>query len=608
MKEARSWITRFKSFISVQTYKRPFLFVLSIMVGLNVLILIIASLIALLIDDTFTGFIDAFVNGSMKWMLTPNAILSVESPQLLALAVIVLITGMVLFTGTIIALTTSQIRDYFARQKSGSGKIQLNDHIVILNWNNKVPELIADLIHLHTISQAVVVLAPVDKEEAEKSIMNAVLHKSDKPFKSLSVLVKSGNPLLQDDLQQVSISKAEAVIVMNNGIYDTSAVDISKSDVNVVKAILTVGRTAKNKPLTIIAEVKAHQTKSKIERMCGVVESLKHHTILPVCFDRRLGQIIAQTIINPLMETIYLSMFSFDGSEVYRVKDQTIKEYRKNYPYAIPVGTIEKDIFVLAENWLTAKKKGTMNLNLKQLKLNTKVDIPSARILILGENNKLPFIIEAFKEYQSLYKNTFEVLHYKADQVEKVINLIRKDQQKTIILLLSDESKEVDSLDSNVINNLLNVQTELGREDVDIVVELLDPNNDVIIQDFNIHNTIISNKIISLLLSKLAMFPDTACFYEQLLSFEITNEYQSDYEIVVYDADSLIDSTLPLKFNTVLDFIYSLYDSFDQLAIPVGVFRDNKLEILSDLLENNEPLTVNQTDQIICMNMFKKSK
>lgn len=608
MKEARSWITRFKSFISVQTYKRPFLFVLSIMVGLNLLILVIASLIALLIDDTFNGFIDAFVNGSMKWMLTPNAILNVESPQLLTLAVIVLITGMVLFTGTIIALTTSQIRDYFARQKSGSGKIQLNDHIVILNWNNKVPELIADLIHLHTISQAVIVLAPVDKFEAEKSIMNAVLHKSDKPFKSLSVLVKSGNPLLQEDLQRVSISKAAAVIVMNNGIYDTSAVDISKSDVNVVKAILTVGRTTKNKSLTIIAEVKAHQTKGKIERMCGVVESLKQHTVLPVCFDRRLGQIIAQTIINPLMETVYLSMFSFDGSEVYRVKDQTIKAYRKDHPYAIPVGSINNDVFVLAENWLTAKKKGTMNLNLKQLKLNSKVHVPSARILILGENNKLPFIIEAFKEYQSLYKNTFEVLNYQADQVEKAINLIRKDQQKTIILLLSDESKESDSLDSNVINNLLNVQTELGRQDVDIVVELLDPNNDVIIQDFNIHNTIISNKIISLLLSKLAMFPETACFYEQLLSFEITDNYETDYEIVLYTADSLIEEDLPITFDSVLDFVYSIYDSFNCLAIPIGIFRNEKVEILSDLLEENDTLTIQKTDQIICMNMFKNSK
>ena len=40
---------------------------------------------------------------ALKWMLTPNAILQIENPQTLILAVVVLIIGMVLFTGVIIA-------------------------------------------------------------------------------------------------------------------------------------------------------------------------------------------------------------------------------------------------------------------------------------------------------------------------------------------------------------------------------------------------------------------------------------------------------------------------------------------------------------------------
>jgi len=118
------------------------------MVLLNVLILCIAAIIALGIDDSFNGFIDAFANGSLKWMLTPNAILQITNPNLLILAVTVLVIGMILFTGTIIALTTNAIKDYFQKKKSGSGKIYLDNHVVILNWNNKVPELVADLLHV----------------------------------------------------------------------------------------------------------------------------------------------------------------------------------------------------------------------------------------------------------------------------------------------------------------------------------------------------------------------------------------------------------------------------------------------------------------------------
>jgi hypothetical protein len=608
MKQGRSWLMKLKSFISVQTYKRPFLFVLSIMISLNIFILLVASIVALIIDDTFVSFIDAFVNGSLKWMLTPNAILDISSPQLLTLAVIVLMTGMVLFSGTIIALTTNQIRDYFQKQKSGSGKIHLNNHIVILNWNNKVPELIADLIHLDTMSQAVVVLATVDKNDAEKAIMNAVLTKTDKPFKSLSVLVKSGSPLLQDNLANVSINQAKAVIIMNNGKYDVATDTLSKSDVNVVKTILTVGRLTKDTSLTLIAEVKAHQTKQKIETMHKVVSSLKSHTILPVCFDRRLGQIIAQTILHPLMEMVYLSMFSFDGSEVYRLKNTSFDDCRSNHPYAIPIGTLDDDVFVLSKDFVAAKKKRKTELNINPIKLKPKQIIPSCRIIIMGHNNKLPFIIEAFEEYQSLYKKTFDVLQFNPSQMDEVIDLIRKDQQKTIVLLLSDESSDVDSLDANVLNNLLNVQTELKREDVEIIVELLDPNNDVIIQDFDIHNTIISNKIISLLLSKLALFPETALFYEQLLSFEITNAYQSDYEIVIYDASDLIQESLPKTFNSALELTYALYDGFNAKTIPLGIHHEGELMILSDYLEHNTSMTIHQADEVICMNLTKKTQ
>jgi hypothetical protein len=226
----------------------------------------------------------------------------------------------------------------------------------------------------------------------------------------------------------------------------------------------------------------------------------------------------------------------------------------------------------------------------------------------MGHNNKLPFIIEAFEEYQSLYKKTFDVLQFNPSQMDEVIDLIRKDQQKTIVLLLSDESSDVDSLDANVLNNLLNVQTELKREDVEIIVELLDPNNDVIIQDFDIHNTIISNKIISLLLSKLALFPETALFYEQLLSFEITNAYQSDYEIVIYDASDLIQESLPKTFDSALELTYTLYDGFNAKTIPLGIHHEGELMILSDYLEHNTSMTIHQADEVICMNLTKKTQ
>lgn len=119
MKKLIQKIKQFRNVISVKTYKQPMLFVILMMVGINVLILFIAAAIAFIIDDNYTSLLDAFANGSLKWMLTPNAILLIDEPQTLFLAVIVLVIGLVLFSGTIIALTTNQIKEYFQKKKVG---------------------------------------------------------------------------------------------------------------------------------------------------------------------------------------------------------------------------------------------------------------------------------------------------------------------------------------------------------------------------------------------------------------------------------------------------------------------------------------------------------
>ena len=210
MKKLKQRLQKARSFLSIKTYKNPMLFAIGLMIILNIIILCIAALIALGIDDSFNGFFDAFANGSLKWMLTPNAILQITNTDLLFLAVTVLVIGMILFTGTIIALTTNALKDYFQRKKEGSGKIYLQDHIVILNWNNKVPELVADLVHVNYKEIKVVILAEVDKVQAEKQLLNAINKNKhdDKELSNLNVLVKSGDPLLYSELNDIDIEEA----------------------------------------------------------------------------------------------------------------------------------------------------------------------------------------------------------------------------------------------------------------------------------------------------------------------------------------------------------------------------------------------------------------
>lgn len=604
MKKIVARIRKARSLISIKTYKRPLVFIIMLMVFINVLILSIAAMIALAIDDSFSGFIDAFANGSMKWLLSPNSILLIENPRMLFLAVVVLVIGMILFTGTIIALTTNAIKDYFQKKQSGSGRIYLDGHVAILNWNSKVPELVADLLFVENRKMTVMILADVNKADAEKQIMAAIgeLNLKNKTFKDFNVLVKSGDPLIESDLHDISILEASSILIMNKDAHVDIGMDMTKSDLNVIKVILGVGRFHFKHNPPIVAEIKKIETKDKIITLSRVVGTLHEHIILPICFDRRLGQIIGQTIINPKMENVYMSLFSFKGAEVYYWPKQDFETALMYASHSIPIARAEKGVFVLAETdthvGLQAKlEPQIIDLHAKKIDEATKLEV-----YIIGKNNKFDFIMDAFKQYENIHQSEFLSKYVSIDELDQLIVSLNQNNRPVTMVLLSDEYQEKDSLDANVIDTLIHIESKLINKDTNIIVELLDPRNDAIIGDFNIRNTIISNKIISLLMSKLALFKDTAPFYENLLTIAPNEKGEDDQALIIRSVGDLFTDSMPMTFPSMKSFILSFYYAFSSKLIPMGCIRNDKLDLFyGDLLESK--VTIDKDDLVILMKL-----
>ncbi len=595
-------ILKARSKLSIGTYKRPQIFIILLMLLLNIIILIIAAFIALVIDDSYNSFFDALANGSLKWMLTPNAILAIDNPNTLILAVFVLVIGMILFTGTIIALTTNAIKDYFQKKKSGSGKLILDKQIVILNWNNKVPELVADLMFLDEEDLSIVILADVDKDEIEKHINNNVRNlRGNKKVRNLNILVKKGNPLVRSDLNDISIEKAKTILIMNSDMISSSE-NLSKGDLNVIKMILSLGEIEFKYEPPIVAEIKNIETKEKVIMMTKVVKSLKHHLVIPICFDRRLGHVIAQTIINPMIKEVYLSLFSFEDSEAYFVDNIDFDFCLENYSHVIPVARHKKGLYVLAENDKQLILKGKDNFNVIALKTKTLNFRSEMKVYIIGKNNKLNFIKDSFDEYESIYKGNFEAKYIEEENLISFINEFNQEKTDSTILLLSNELVGRSNLDANVINNLIYLQSNLkGKRN--IIVEVLDPSNDHIVKDFNINNTIISNKIISLLLSKIALYKETAPFYENLLTIKSDTTNKDDQNIFIWKADNIIDEAYPVAFQSLKQLIKSIYLSFNKEYIPIGVFKKQKLIMFYGDLNKPEEINIEVDDLLILIKL-----
>jgi hypothetical protein len=603
--QAKNQAKKIRSKLSISTYKRPKIFIIALMLLINIIILLLAAFIALLIDDSFTSYIDALANGSVKWLLTPNAILDITHAPTLFLAVIVLLVGIVLFSGTIIALTTNAIREYFSKKESGSGKIYLERHIIILNYNAKVPELIADLLYIESKTITLVLLSTEPKHLVEKQVLNAIKQKHPRgKLSNLNILIKQGDPLLKNELEDISIQDASAILIMNKDHLNDKEDGFTESDLNVVKMVLGLGTLKLSQNPTVVAEVKHIDTKAKILTMAHVVKGLKDYHIIPVCFDRRLGQIIAQTIIDSKMEDIYLSLFSFEGSEVYYVEDETIDNYLDHYSHGIPLAETKEGVFVLSKTNATKLIKSINAISSKTIPLKPIKEKAEEIIYIVGKNNKYTFIQEAFDAYESLHNSRFESEYVSSiEALKPVIETLNTSTKKATLLLLSNDQVHPELLDANVINTLIYIESHLKRDDIQVIVELLDPKNDYLIKDFSIKNTIISNKIISLLLSKLALFPETAPFYEDLLTIAPSKEGKDDYAITIKKAHALMDTTFPLTFNTKKEIIKSVYESSNKSMILCGMYQNSQLVIFEGNLDENQPITIDGDDDLIVMKL-----
>ncbi|PKK99194.1 MAG: hypothetical protein CVV57_03240 [Tenericutes bacterium HGW-Tenericutes-2] len=602
MGKIKDRIARAKSLISIKTYKRPLIYIIMLMIFINLVILSVSALIALSIDDTYTSFIDAFANGSVKWMLTPNAILDIENPQTLALSVVVLITGLILFSGTIIALTTNAIKDYIQKKNSGSGKIHLDQHIVILNWNSKVPELVSDLLFVESKEVTVMILADIDKQYAEKQIVNAIDKiKGIRDIGKMNVLVKKGDPLLKSDLDDISISNAKAILIMNPDQHEHVTKNMSKSDLFVIKTILSLGPLEFQYKPPIVVEIKHIETKEKITTLSRVVEQLHEHAIMPICFDKRLGQIIAQTLIENRIEDVYLSLFSFQGSEVYLLENVDFDLALKEYSHVVPLARSPKGLFVLSLNNAIKNKKSNHEFKPITLKKRKFSESHQLEVFIFGKNNKLSFILDSFRQYEAIHGSKFKASWMDENELETFVNEVNSKNTKTTILLLSDEVQDEDSLDANVINNLIYLEGHLTNPNVHIIVELLNPKNDPIVKGFSIKNTIISNKIISLLLSKLALFNETALFYEDLLTIAPNANNVDSQAIIIENAGSVINEKFPLVFQSKKQLIESIYHSFNKEMIVIGYYKKNQLMIIEGDLHLKEEIVIQEEDSLILM-------
>ena len=589
MRKLRKWI-------SIKKDQNARLLILFSIVLFNISLWFFSSLLAFIIaPGQYDNVTKALWESGITWMLEPGFYDPTVTYGIRIISIIVILTSMITFSGGIIGYVASLFSSIIENAKKGKGMLYVYDHILILNWNQKALELIADY-RFDEDTTTVVVLSPHDKESIEKDIERKLYGLKDK--KKIQVIVRQGEVFSKSDLMDVCIEDAKTVIILSDETQDENSNEIFK-DIQAVKTLMLVSNLNLKHEPTIIVEVKEQKTVTLIKDRIGKQKNMSHQ-IIPILPDELMGRLIAQTILMSPLSQVYHELLSFQGAEFYTVEHLEAEHYIKHYPYAIPIYKLKDDLFVMTENEKNLYQRRDVPLSeFTQLSFKNADRYHEQTILIFGSNRKLFYIIDSIELYKKENKTNILVHHIDSNDAKVIEEEVKTFKKIDTILILSKDYLEPKDYDSDVLVTLLLIQDIAKKHNAEIVIELLDPRHFDIAQSYNIQNTIISNEYISKIITQLSKNRKLYTLYQDLLTYDPIDSDEETYEVYAYEASDIFKNQLPLSFDSYADFIYSCYMSGKGRYIMIGYIKDNQLQLFKGNLDEKHPIVIDKKTIII---------
>lgn len=468
----------------------------------------------------------------------------------------------VIILSMLIAFITTTLENVFYNFRKGRGKVIEEEHTLILGWNERVVDIIRELIIANESEKyaSVVILSNEDKEE-----MDDLIAKRLPDTKTTRIVTTTGDYANINELKRVNITGAKSVILLANCSESSSHADKLGSDVLAVKSIMAIISCQDGtNDIPIIAEI---FTEEKRE----IISFFKDDNIIALDSWDIMGKLLVQTSLTSGLEMVYNEMLSFDGCEVYFYEDKWNGVKFGDLPYhfkdGVPLGVYneedglrlrpaedyqlvkEDQVIILAEDDSTINFESSPIIKPVELKLSgKKLEQRSKNILILGWHNVAEIFIRESADYLTagtkvkiLFNEPSDELKAKVNEMKEAytdfeIELVNSDPLKLEnlqevdpftndnIIILSQNSEELsaDKIDSDTLIILLllrNIKNESGIEvTTNIITQVLNSENQEIITQTDVDDFIISNKLITMILAQLSEEPLIKSLYDDLFS------------------------------------------------------------------------------------------
>lgn len=641
-----------KRWISTKAYKRVRIYIFVFIVLFNVTTVVFGGvLLHVLSPESYVNvglgiwqiFTDILDPGFLSSFAQSNEIGYTKYVEIL----IVLIC-MVTFTGAIIGYISNMITSILENSVSGPKRMYLKNHILILNWNNRAAGIISEYLYTE-ICEDVVVLSTNDRVAVTNEIEDSILELGyGKKQKHVNFVVKQGEPFSYSELDAVCAKQARTIVIL----VDPNPQD---GDLRTLKTVMMVSQMNRGrKDCTIVVETDSQNIYELVNR----IQDRKDNNIVSAYLNKLLGKLLAHVALQPQLNTVFAELFSHNGNELYSIpleqmndwnvnasEDDIITEFMKKYNHAIPLLTSRSfrndksnTLFVLAEKKSEVlKNRDNVRTSVPSVKLKDAFVVPKKIIIILGSNSKLRYMINSFEAYVKNYgedklkvyfvdteenlvhvpDHEYFVKYVIADrynilEIRKVLKQFSMTEIDTIVIL-SDDTVSTAEYDSGALISLIDINRELEgickEQRPEIIVEILNPKNHEIVQQYNIDNVVVSNKYISSMMAQIG--DDNSIFeliYDILTFDQEMDDFEQEYSNNPFSKELYIKSCkdyfeeFPL-FNSYSDLISAVYSASEHQHIVIGI-------IYADSTKNkqNKFIFHSDLDEMRCISLCREDK
>jgi ion channel POLLUX/CASTOR len=529
------------------------------------------------VDSPSIGFIEGGWRSLMRTLDAGN-LSGDEGWGLRLLMLIVTIFG-IFVVSILIGTITSGLEAKLDEMRKGRSRVLEKNHTLILGFSNKVYSIIGELLiaNENQKNPSIVILAEKDKVEME-DLIRAKFPKT----KNTRIICRSGNPIDLDDLVLAMPNAARSIIVL--------APEVDNPDIYVIKTVLALTNhpSRRAEKFHIVAEIEDVKNLEAAELVGG-------DEAIFVPSDDLIARVTAQTCRQSGLSVVYTELLDFDGAEIYfqpipTLVGKTFRETLMRFETSTAIGLFRAagdilinppmtttvlngdQVIAISEDDDTIVVSASANPPLQESLIQLRQALPAKpeRSLILGWNKKGDAIIRELELYVA--EGSDIVVVCESDDVRAQLLTLSQTLKKqrlrfakgalstrsTLealqpesfdhIVVLSDGTLPIQQADANTLITLLHLRkiADAKRVKLSIVSEMQDIRNRALAQVARADDFIVSDKLVSLMLSQLSENKRLDGVFKQLFS-------SAGSEICIRPARDYVKTGIAMNFYTVVD-------------------------------------------------------